>query len=300
MKILLTGDVQFGRDYWNVVKDCPTDLFKNMIPVFSSADLIIFNLETVLSNKNIIDYSDKINGKPYHILSTPYQLQYLRAITNKPIIVATINNHTFDYGLKGYHNTLKILQKNGFLFTHGYNYLDHDNIIFFDSTTHWTEMKTLKDKHDNINRLWQDNCWVIDINNNKSIEHSSKIIKTTRMNNPNKIIIIAIHWGKNWVNNMGADFAKEKLLAEKLIDNGCNIVFGSGAHHVVENPYEFYKNGLIIYGLGDLSGDFIYKKSFDSDKSLSLLYNTNNNTINKISLSKEFNNSGCGIPINNI
>ena len=296
MKILLTGDVQFGRNYWDIIKDCPTDLFKNIIPLFSGADLIIFNLETVLSNKNIINSSDKVYGKPYHILSMPSQLQYLRTITNKPIIVATINNHTFDYGLKGYRNTLKILKNNGFLFTNGYNYLDYDNIIFFDSTTHWSEMDILKEKYDNINKLWQDNCWFIDINNHKSIEHSVKIINTTRKHNPCKIIIIAIHWGKNWINNMGADFAKEKILAEKLIDNGCNIVFGNGAHHIVENPYEFYNNGLIVYGLGDISGDFIYKKAFDSDKSLSLLLNTDNNSVSEINLSKEFNNKGCGIP----
>ena len=210
MKILLTGDVQFGRDYWDVIKDCPTDLFKNMIPIFSNADLIIFNLETVLSNKNIIENEDKVNGKPYHILSIPSQLQYLRTITNKPIIVATINNHTFDYGLKGYYNTLKILENTYFLFTYGYKYLDYNNIIFFDATTHWTEFNRLKEKNEHINKLWKDNCWFIDINDYKSINYASKIITVTRKNNPNKIIIIAIHWGKNWVNNMGADFMKAR------------------------------------------------------------------------------------------
>ena len=49
-----------------------------------------------------------------------------------------------------------------------------------------------------------------------------------------------------------------------------------------------YKNGLIIYGLGDLCGDFIYKKSFDSKKSLSLLLNTNNGSVTNINLSKKF------------
>ena len=298
MKILFTGDVQFGRDYWDKTKDCPTDLLKNMIPIFSKADLIIFNLETVLSNNDILEKADKIKGKPYHILSVPSQLKYLRDNINKPIIVATINNHTFDYGLKGYNNTLKILAKNDFLFTYGYNYLDYDNIIFFDATTHWTELDTLKEKHDAINKLWEDNCWFIDVNNKDSIEHASKIINTTRKNNPDKIIIIAIHWGKNWVHNMGADFTKEKGLAEILINNGCNIVFGSGAHHIVEKPYESYKKGLIIYGLGDLSGDFIYKKSFDSNESLSLLLNTNNSSVTNINLSKIFNTRGCGIPMN--
>jgi len=296
MKILLFGDAQFGRDYWDKNKDCPNNLFKNMLPLFTNSDIIIFNLETVLSNKNIIKHSDKVSGKPYHILSIPSQLKYLRKVTNNVIIVATINNHTFDYGLKGYKNTLQILEKNGFLYTYGHNYLVNNNIIFFDSTTHWTEIKKLKDKHTKINYLWENNSWFININDPKSIEKACKIIKTTRMTNKNKIIIMAIHWGKNWINNMGVDFEKEKFLAEKLIDNGCDIVFGSGAHHVVNIPYEFYKNKLIIYGLGDLSGDFIYKSLYESDKSLSLIYNTNNNTVKEISLSKEFNTRGCGIP----
>ncbi|RZD39539.1 MAG: hypothetical protein CXT73_07485 [Methanobacteriota archaeon] len=96
---------------------------------------------------------------------------------------------------------------------------------------------------------------------------------------------------------MGCDFKKETLLSHSLIDAGCNIVFGSGAHHIVEKPYIFYNNGLIIYGLGDLSGDFIYKHSFNSDDSLSLIYNTKDNTVDKINLTKQFNSDGCGIPI---
>ncbi|RZD39538.1 MAG: hypothetical protein CXT73_07480 [Methanobacteriota archaeon] len=175
MKILLTGDIQFGRDYWNVVKDCPNDLLRNMLPYIKKVDLIIFNLESVLSNKNILNEKDKIHGKPYHILSIPSQLQYLRSITNKPIIVATINNHTFDYGIKGYHNTLNILKQNGFMYTQGYNYLDFDNIIFFDSTTHWTEIDSLENKHQHINTLWKDNCWFIDINDSNSVNHASTI-----------------------------------------------------------------------------------------------------------------------------
>jgi hypothetical protein len=297
MKILLTGDIQFGRDYWDINKDCPNDLLKSMTPYFKEVDLIIFNLESVISAKDIIDTEDKVSGKPYHILATPSPLQYLRSMTNKPIIVATINNHTFDYGLKGYQNTLKSLRDTGFFFTHGYQYLLFNNVIFFDSTTHWTELESLKRRHAHINDLWKDNCWFIDMNDDKSIKHAISTTKKTRDDHPDKFIIMCIHWGKNWVDNMSVDFCKEERLAKSLIDSGCNIVFGSGAHHIVPEAYVSYNSGLIIYGLGDLSGDFMIKPSFNSPESLSLIYDTLNNEVTKIEFNKSFNQDGCGIPI---
>ena len=113
----------------------------------------------------------------------------------------------------------------------------------------------------------------------------------------NKIIIMGIHWGKNWVSNMEKDFYKEDKFAKSLIDSGCNIVFGSGAHHIVPVPYTFYNKGIIIYGLGDLSGDFKVKPLYNSLDSLSLIYDTNTNSIQEIKLTKEFNGTKCGIPI---
>ena len=43
--------------------------------------------------------------------------------------------------------------------------------------------------------------------------------------------------------------------------------------------------------------DFIYKHSFRSDVSLSILYDRNNNNIKKINFTKSFNESECGIPV---
>jgi len=296
MKILFTGDIQFGRDYWDISKDCPNDILRNVLPYIEKADLIIFNLESVLSHKNTLNKDDRIEGKTYHILSIPSPLQYLRNSTSKPIIVATINNHTFDYGVKGYEDTIAILNNNNFMYTCGYNYLDLKNCVFFDSTTHGS-MGINEDKYKNIDKLWKENCWFIDITNSESIQEALIVIKKVRHRHPNKLIIIALHWGKNWVTDMDSEFEKETDLARLMIDVGCDIIFGNGAHHVVETPYTFYKNKLIIYGLGDLAGDFIYKHSFRSDISLSILYDTNNNNIKKINFTKSFNESECGIPI---
>ena len=297
MKILLTGDVQFGRDYWDANKDCPNDLLKSMAPYFQKVDLIIFNLESVVSTTDSLETEDKLAGKPYHILSTPSPLRYLRKITDTPIIVATINNHTFDYGVKGYHDTLGVLRDIGLLFTHGYQYLTFSNVIFFDATTHWTELNSLKQKHTHINEIWKDNCWFIDVQNDDSVSHAAATIGDVRNKYPNVVIVMCVHWGKNWVDNMSDDFRYEERLATLLIDSGCNIVFGSGAHHVVQTPYVFYNNGLIVYGLGDLSGDFMIKPSFNSPESLSLIYDTRSKEVARIEFTKSFNADGCGIPV---
>ena len=70
-----------------------------------------------------------------------------------------------------------------------------------------------------------------------------------------------------------------KKLGKLLIDNGVNIVFGHSAHHIAPIPFEFYKEGLIIYGLGDLINDYAIKKNYKSDESIMCLVEIKNNKL---------------------
>jgi len=294
MKLLFTGDVQFGRNYWSTKNQCPNDVLKNIINHMNNSDFVFFNLESVIAEPNSISTSDSI-GKPFHIINNPNNLVYLKNNTTTPIFVSTVNNHTFDYGIKGYEQTLNTLYNLKYLFTYGQHYLITNDIIYFNATTHWTNMQHLMETRPDITLLWKNHCWFIDIYNHDSVKKANNIIRKVRQQYPNKLLIMSIHWGKNWVNTM-SDFVQEEKIAKMFIDSGCNIIFGNGAHHIVPTPYIKYNNGLIIFGLGDLSGDFIQKQMYNTKYSISLMYDTDTHKINVIPFSKIFVNT-CGIPV---
>ncbi|MBI2633913.1 MAG: CapA family protein, partial [Parcubacteria group bacterium] len=68
-------------------------------------------------------------------------------------------------------------------------------------------------------------------------------------------VIVSFHWGEEY-----QDFPSEKQrsLAHKIIDAGANIVMGHHGHHL--QPVEKYKNGLILYSLGNLIFDQMWSE----------------------------------------
>ena len=90
--------------------------------------------------------------------------------------------------------------------------------------------------------------------------------KIENLKKKNKFIVFSIHWGSNWVQGDMPNHIQQ--FAKNLIDIGVNIVFGHSAHHIVKNPVEKYKNGIIIYGLGDFINDYSVRDEFNSDEAL--------------------------------
>ena len=79
-----------------------------------------------------------------------------------------------------------------------------------------------------------------------------------------------------------------------LIDNGVQIVFGNSAHHIPPRPMQLYKNGLIIYGLGDLVNDYSVRNNYKSDESLMCMID--NLKITKIKVKRKFVGENSSIP----
>ena len=65
-------------------------------------------------------------------------------------------------------------------------------------------------------------------------------------------IVISIHWGANWVEQIPA---AHRAFAHRLIDLGAaDIVHGHSSHHPL--PMEVYRGRLVLYGCGDLINDY--------------------------------------------
>lgn len=66
------------------------------------------------------------------------------------------------------------------------------------------------------------------------------------------LVVFSVHWGGNW----GYDVpAAQRRFARGLLDRaGVDLVHGHSAHHV--KGLEVYRDGLILYGCGDLITDY--------------------------------------------
>lgn len=295
MKLLFCGDFQFGKTNKS---HCRIELENKLIKYFNSADAIFFNLETVLIDTNFQVLENKLKNKHIHIYNYgDSNIKYLTQTLKPDLFISTINNHTFDYGKKGYDNTLSILKKYNCKFTIGKSYYSDDKFIYLNATDHWTIIKKNVENFPENTKLWSDNCLLIDnyqqeLFTYRLVEHLNKI-------KGHRKIIFSIHWGKNFSNAIHETtylVNSAPIFFKKLCNKGVDIVFGHGAHHIMDKPFEIYNNKLIIYGLGDFCGNFRYHQKYNTDKSMIIKYDTDNNTFERIIVSGEYQENNCKYP----
>jgi poly-gamma-glutamate synthesis protein (capsule biosynthesis protein) len=69
---------------------------------------------------------------------------------------------------------------------------------------------------------------------------------------PGDVAVVSIHWGPNWGYAISEN---HRRFAHALIDQaGVDIVHGHSSHHPI--GVEIYREGLILYGCGDLINDY--------------------------------------------
>lgn len=83
-------------------------------------------------------------------------------------------------------------------------------------------------------------------------------------------LITFMHWGIEYVTTQNA---QQRLMAQTAIDAGADLVVG-GHPHVIQ-PYEFYKDKLIVYSLGNFVFDGMYDEVVRRGNILSLTVQKN-------------------------
>jgi poly-gamma-glutamate synthesis protein (capsule biosynthesis protein) len=68
---------------------------------------------------------------------------------------------------------------------------------------------------------------------------------------PGDVRVVSVHWGGNW----GYDVpSSHRRFAHRLVEAGIHVVHGHSSHH--PRPAEVYRDGLVLYGCGDLVNDY--------------------------------------------
>lgn len=200
--------------------------FRNVVDYFTGDDFTMVNLEGALCDK----------GHPVekaHTFRGP--TAYVNILTGNSVEAVTLaNNHTLDYGRKGYDTTVATLE------TAGVPYVERDS-----STIVTTESGLTVGIYGAVYYLF---------------DEADMTAEIAALSEQADVVVFAPHWG---VEGTYAPTKEQTRLAHVAIDAGADIVYGSHPH--VLQPMEAYNGGIIYYSLGNFSfGGNIYPDDYDT------------------------------------
>lgn len=243
------GDTIFETHVSKKIDSMGIEAFTSEIsPFLKNTDIAMLNLETPLSLRG-----EKEKDKQFNFRGKPEYIEILKA--SGIDIVSLANNHILDYGLDALNDTIEILNKNSINFVGAGKDINSANKpIYFNKNS-------IKVAIISSSRVIPFVSWTAG-NNYPGVASTYdpsrmvKEIKSTR--NEADIVICYVHWGEE-LKTLPVEH--QKVLARTYIDNGADLVIGSHPH--ILQGFEFYKNKLICYSLGN----FIFT-DFNKDTAL--------------------------------
>lgn len=228
------GDIMMGNANGGIIpKNNGKELFLNCKPFFENIDIVFGNLEGPITDYNI---PKKIEDKKTRYA---FRMPEKLAINLKDAgfnVLSIVNNHSLDFGIKGYNDTKKLLEEIGI------KYASYEDIATF-------EIKGVKI------------CiTAYSFSGKKSILNLDKAMSEIYfLSKTYDIVIVSVHGGKEGKDATRTKNEMEYFLGEKrgnliqfshlAIDNGADLVVMHGPH--VPRALEIYKDRLIAYSLGN-------------------------------------------------
>lgn len=242
-RLVFVGDILLAN--WMEVLFTAKDLtsgdprypFGATLNILQSADICAGNLESpmLMSEKSPI-YSINFAG-------FPKRLDRVKAAGFDILTLA--NNHMLNRGKPGLTQTIEHVSKRGMLYTgaglsHKEAYAPRITALDDGTRIGWLGFDTIDDKSPNAPQ-----GPVMAAVKPDSDRHLQAVRSARRQVD---LLIVMIHWGEEFVTDANA---AQKKLGRQLVDAGANLVVGSHPHRV--QGYEHYKNGMIIYSLGNFA-----------------------------------------------
>jgi len=160
-------------------------------------------------------------------------------------VVSVANNHILEHGETGFKNTCSTLQQNGVMPVGIYSADKGSNTIIIEKEGIRIGFSAFNAIHDIENpSLYAD----LDENSIRKAIHALK-------EDTADIVCLSFHWGNEYIHFPSYD---QIQLARLAIDLGADIIIGHHPH--VIQPIEQYKNGWIVYSLGNFIFDMRWSK----------------------------------------
>lgn len=238
--IKAVGDIIPGTNYPNYrLPQDANSLFKRIVPYLQKENDILFgNYESTLTD-HPYSAKDISQGNTFAFRSPP---AYAQVISQAGFDVMSVaNNHSFDFGQRGFEDTMAYLNKAG-VKTVGkkgeITYLDVNGVtVAFIAFSYFPDHNLMHD-----------------------LKAADSLIKQAEQQA--KMVVISVHAGAEGTMAVDTHNRTEYFLGENrgnvvqfahgVIDSGADLVLGHGPH--VPRALELYKDRLIAYSLGNFLG----------------------------------------------
>ncbi|WP_265264501.1 CapA family protein [Spirulina subsalsa] len=237
--IKAVGDTILGTNYpSNHLPPQPDALFQRVQSLLTDADFVFANFESTLTNYPHTPKRPSA-GRVYAFRSPPEHSAVLKRAGFTILSVA--NNHSHDFSVQGYQDTIRHIQNQGMLAVG-----EKNKIVYTEAnglTVAWIGFSYLG-HHNSIHDLAQ----------------ARKLAQQASQNAD--LVIISVHAGAEGMNAIHTRNQTEMFLGENrgnmvqfsrtMIDHGADLILGHGPH--VPRAIELYRGRLIAYSLGNFVG----------------------------------------------
>lgn len=191
--------------------------------ILQADSLTVANLEACLTERT------DPNGKKFPLIAPP---TYGQVLTQGGVdAVNTINNHSFDFGTQGYHDTLAALENEG---------IGHfGTLIAGDGTLNG---QTLILTRQGIRFGFAGYSYP----QNSTLEAIGEQVAQLRAQGC-QVVVISLHWGRE---TFTTPKSGQPGYAAKIIDLGADVVWGHHPH--VLQPVQFYRGKPILFSTGNV------------------------------------------------
>ena len=268
-RIVFAGDIYINKKNINAYNDGGIDkiIQKDYQKFIDKHDLFFSNLEFCISERGIAA------DKTYTFIASPSVVNILKEAKIDAVNVA--NNHTLDFGVDAFLDTLDNLKNANIEYVGGGKNFEEANKTY------------IKNINGRKYAIITATCvvpsfkWIAKEDTPGLLSgyygtYVSKAIKKIKESEEQiDKIIIYMHWGKE-KELLSND--EQKKLAHAFVDAGADIVIGSHSHTVQE--IEYYRNTPIIYSLGN----FIFGSTWTETALLSCEFHYGDNEELKIKM----------------
>jgi poly-gamma-glutamate capsule biosynthesis protein CapA/YwtB (metallophosphatase superfamily) len=228
------GDCLLGGFYEAAAADSPGLAFGGF-DLFRTDDLSLVNLESCVTTRG------EPRVKPYTFRTHP---RFLSVLRNAGVDLVNIaNNHVFDYGEPGLFDTIAALDSLG---------LPHVGAGMDEARAHTPYIAVLRGKRFAFLGYYRGEEAPPARGNlpgvaERSLRLIGRDIRDARTRMHADHVIVSLHWG---VEKADRPERWQRRVAHAIIDAGADVIIGHHPH--VLQGIERYRNGLIVYSLGNL------------------------------------------------
>ena len=234
-EIIILGDIMLGRSVMekSLEKKNPSYPFEKVKERLAQADLVVANLE------NPITKDCQIHRGGFTFCAPVEMLEGLKESGIR--VVGLANNHVNNYGQKGVQETQKFLK---------------------DKQIEWVGLNNLA-----IKEINGTNFGFLAFDNTISRIKDSDYELIKMADEKVDVLLIMVHWG---VEYQAVANKEQRLIAEKIIEKGGDLIVGSHPHWV-QNVEEI-KGKKVFYSLGNFVFDQAWSEETKKGMAVKLLF----------------------------